>query len=58
MAWDGIAAYCRTENKVSLRFVEGPNNMTRVFQRRAYGLKELSSLESALVHASCVLTCD
>ena len=38
--WDGIAAYCRPENKVSLGFVEGLNNKIRVFQRRAYGLKD------------------
>ena len=37
--WDGIAAYCRLENKVSLGFVEGLNNKIRVIQRRAYGLK-------------------
>ena len=37
--WDGIAAYCRPENKVSLGFVEGVNNKIRVFQRRAYGLR-------------------
>jgi len=37
--WDGIAAYCRPENKVSLGFVEGLNNKIRVIQRRAYGLK-------------------
>src|SRR5215204_1869426 len=36
--WDGIAAYCRPENKVSLGFVEGLNNKIRVIQRRAYGL--------------------
>src|SRR3979490_2670265 len=35
--WDGIAAYCRLENKVSLGFVEGLNNKIRVIQRRAYG---------------------
>jgi transposase len=34
--WDGIAAYCRPENKVSLGFVEGLNNKIRVIQRRAY----------------------
>ena len=28
--WDGIAAYCRLENKVSLGFVEGLNNKIRV----------------------------
>lgn len=37
--WDGIAAYSKPENKVSLGFVEGLNNRIRVFQRRAYGLK-------------------
>jgi transposase len=36
--WDGIAAYCRSENKVLLGFVEGLNNKICVIQRRAYGL--------------------
>jgi len=38
--WDGIAAYCKPENKVSLGFVEGLNNKIRVLQRRAYGLRD------------------
>ena len=38
--WDGIAAYCKPENKVSLGFVEGLNNKIRVIQRRAYGLRD------------------
>ena len=38
--WDGIAARCRPENKVSLDFVEGLNNKIRVIQRRAYGLRD------------------
>ncbi len=38
--WEGIAAYCREENKVSLGFVEGLNNKIRVIQRRAYGLRD------------------
>jgi transposase len=38
--WDGIAAYCKPENKVSLGFVEGINNKIRVIQRRAYGLRD------------------
>ena len=38
--WDGIAAFCRPENKVSLGFVEGLNNKIRVIQRRAYGLRD------------------
>ena len=38
--WDGIAAYCKPQNKVSLGFVEGLNNKIRVIQRRAYGLRD------------------
>jgi len=38
--WNGIAAYCKPENKISLGFVEGLNNKIRVFQRRAYGLRD------------------
>ena len=38
--WDGIAAYCKPENKVSLGFVEGLNNKIRVIQHRAYGLRD------------------
>jgi transposase len=38
--WDGIAAYCRPDNKVALGFVEGLNNKIRVVQRRAYGLRD------------------
>lgn len=38
--WDGIAAYCKPDNKVALGFVEGLNNKIRVIQRRAYGLKD------------------
>ncbi len=38
--WDGIAAYAKPENKVSLGFVEGLNTKIRVIQRRAYGLRD------------------
>ena len=38
--WDGVAAYCKPENKVALGFVEGLNNKIRVIQRRAYGLRD------------------
>jgi transposase len=38
--WDGIAAFIRSEEKVSLGFVEGLNNKIRVIQRRAYGLRD------------------
>jgi transposase len=49
--WSGIAAYAKPENKVSLGFVEGLNNKIRVFQRRAYGLKDRDYLRLK------VLTC-
>jgi transposase len=38
--WDGIATYCKPDNKVALGFVEGLNNKIRVIQRRAYGLRD------------------
>ena len=38
--WDGLAAYCKAENKVSLGFVEGLNNKIRVIQRRTYELRD------------------
>jgi transposase len=38
--WDGIAAYCKPENKVPPGFVEGLNNKIRVIQRRAYGIRD------------------
>jgi transposase len=38
--WDGIAAYCKPENKVALGFVEGLNNKIRGLQRRAHGLRD------------------
>ena len=51
--WDGIAAYCRLENKVSLGFVEGLNNKIRVIQRRAYGLERgLSTAQNPHLHAT------
>ena len=51
--WDGIAAYCKPENKVSLGFVEGLNNKIKVFQRRAYGLKDEEYLRLKVL--SCML---
>jgi hypothetical protein len=51
--WSGIAAYRRPENKVSLGFVEGLNNKIRVFQRRAYGLKDEEYLRLKVL--SCML---
>ena len=51
--WDGIAAYCRPENKVALGFVEGLNNKVRVIQRRAYGLRDEEYLRLKIL--TCML---
>ena len=50
--WDGIAAYCRPENKVSLGFVV-LNNKIRVIQRRAYGLADENYLRLKIL--TCML---
>jgi transposase len=49
--WDGIASYCRPENKVSLGLVEGLNNKIRVLQRRAYGYRDEEYLKLKIVAA-------
>ncbi len=51
--WDGIAAYARPENKVSLGFVESLNNKIRVIQRRAYGLRDEEYLRLKIL--TCML---
>jgi transposase len=51
--WDGIAAYSRPDNKVSLGFVEGFNNKIRVIQRRAYGLRDEEYLRMKIL--TCML---
>ena len=51
--WEGIAAYCLPENKVSLGFVEGLNNKIRVIQRRAYGLRDEEYLRLKIL--TCML---
>ena len=50
---DGIAAYCKPENKVALGFVEGLNNKIRVIQRRAYGLRDEEYLRLKIL--TCML---
>jgi transposase len=50
--WDGIAAYCQPENKVSLGFVEGINNKIRVIQRRAYGIRDEEYLRLKILTAT------
>ncbi len=51
--WDGVAAYSKPENKVSLGFVEGLNNKIRVIQRRAYGLRDEEYLRLKIL--TCML---
>ena len=51
--WDGIAAYSRPDNKVSLGFVEGLNNKIRVIQRRSYGLRDEEYLRLKIL--TCML---
>jgi transposase len=51
--WDGIAAYCTPDNKVSLGFVEGLNNKIRVIQRRSYGLRDEEYLRLKIL--TCML---
>lgn len=51
--FDGIAAFCKPENKVSLGFVEGLNNKIRVIQRRAYGLRDEEYLRLKIL--TCML---
>ncbi len=52
--WNGRAAYCKPENKVSLGFVEGLNNKIRVIQRRAYGLRDEEYLRLKIL--TCMLS--
>ena len=51
--FDGITAFCKPENKVSLGFVEGLNNKIRVIQRRAYGLRDEEYLRLKIL--TCML---
>jgi len=49
--WDGIAAYGKPENTVSLGVDEGPNNKIRVLQRRAYGYRDEECLKLKIICA-------
>jgi len=51
--WSGIAAYCKSEEKFSLGFVEGVNTKIRVIQRRAYGLRDEEYLRLKIL--TCML---
>jgi transposase len=47
--WEGIAAYCNPNNKVSLGYVEGLNNTIRVLQRKAYGFRDEQYLAMKII---------
>jgi len=51
--WDGIAAYCRPENKAAPGFGEGLNDKIRVIQRRAYRLRDEQYLRLKIL--TCML---
>jgi len=51
--WEGIAAYCVSEENISLGFVEGLNTKIRVIQRRAYGLRDEEYLRLKIL--TCML---
>ena len=51
--WDGIASFCRTENKsVPLGFVEGLNNKIRALQRRSFGFRDEQYLRLKILTTS------
>src|SRR5260370_704260 len=56
--WDGIAAYCKPQNKVLLGFVEGLNNKIRVIQRRRVrpARRRVPSAQNTHLHAADALT--
>jgi hypothetical protein len=51
--WDGVAAYCKPEYRVSLGFVEALNNKIRVIQGRIYGLRDEEYLRLKIL--TCML---
>jgi transposase len=51
--WEGIVAYCHTDNKVALGFVEGMNNQIRALQRRAFGFHDEEYLRLKIL--TCML---
>jgi transposase len=52
--WAGIVAYCDSNNKVALGFVEGLNNKIRAIQRRAYGYHDEEYLRLKIL--TCMLS--
>jgi transposase len=51
--WEGIASWCKTENRVPLGFVEGMNGRIRKIQSRGYGYKDVEHLDLKIL--TCML---
>jgi transposase len=51
--WEGIVAYCHTDNQVARGFVAGLNNKIRERQRRADGFQDEEYLRLKIL--TCML---
>jgi transposase len=51
--WEGIASWCKMENRVPLGFVEGMNGRIRKIQSRGYGYKDVDHLDLKIL--TCML---
>ena len=51
--WEGIASWCKEENRVPLGFVEGLNSRIRKIQSHGYGYKDIQHLDLKIL--TCLL---
>lgn len=51
--WEGIASWCKPENRVPLGFVEGMNGRIRKIQSQGYGYKDVEHLDLKIL--TCML---
>jgi len=51
--WEGIASWCKEENKVPLGFVEGLNSRIRKIQAQGYGYHDVAHLDLKIL--TCML---
>jgi transposase len=51
--WDGIASWCKVENRVPLGFVEGLNNRVRKIHARGYGYHDIDHFDLKIL--TCML---
>jgi len=43
--WEGIASWCKKENRVPLGFVEGLNNRVRTIHAKGYGYHDIDHFD-------------